>query len=317
MDGFALFLVIVVLGFVVWNLIRSRKRQAQRIEEAANTAAGSDLSIMHDLFEAETRHLAPVSDFHVHDVEARVTFDVPLGEEDDEILNELLVDQAVEVVREKNRELPIDMVEVIVVFAGKDPVREVGRHQLPEAGELPPPSATAALSFAHIAHDPFAAPFEEGVDHSIRYDTKSDAPADELGPIVDELKIPNGLDRGLRANGVDPGALDGPELVLALLRLFGYGVSEQAYPGSYMAIKDGLSTYIITETYEPGQHPELEEAVIRRFLADFNSSGAERGILVTDKYSPFMIHEIETHQPKVRFITRERVQAFVDSMALG
>ena len=317
MDGFALFLIIVVLGFVVWNLIRSRKRQAQRMEEAPGTAAGSEPSTVRDLFGAEAKHLAPVSDFHVHDVEARVTFDVPLPDEDDEVLNELLVDQAVEVVREKNRELPIDMVEVIVVFAGKDPVREVGRHQLPSAGELPPPSPTAALSFANIAHDPFAAPFDADVDHSIHYDTKADVPEDELGPLIDELKIPSGLDRGLRANGLDPAALDGPELVLALLRLFGYGVSEQAYPGSYMAIKDGLSTYILTEAYKPGQHPELEEEVIRRFLADFSSSGAERGILITDKYSPFMIHEIESNQPKVRFITRERVQVFVDSMALG
>lgn len=317
MDGFALFLVIVVLGFVVWNLMRIRKRQAKRMEEADGTAVGSDLSIARDLFDAETKNLAPVSDFHVHDIEARVTFDVPLTEEDDEVFNELLVDQAIEVVREKNRELPIDMVEVIVVFAGKDPLREVGRHQLPSAGELPPPSPTAALSFSNIAHDPFAAPFDSDVDHSIHYDTKSDAPADELGPIIDELKIPNGLDRGLRANGVDPQELNGPELVLALLRLFGYGVSEQAYPGSYMAIKDGLSTYILSEAYHSGDHPELQEDIVRRFIADFSSSGAERGILITDKYSPFMIHEIESNQPKVRFITRERMQAFVDSMALG
>jgi len=316
MDGFAIFLVVVVLGFVVWNLIRSRKNQAKRMEEAAGTAAGNDLSIARDLFNAETKHLAPVKDFHVHDIEARVTFDVPLSEEDDEVFNELLVDQAVEVVREKNRDLPIDMVEVIVVFAG-EPVREVGRHQLPSAGELPPPSPTAGLSFTQIAHDPFAAPFDSDVDHSVHYDTKSDAPEDELGPMIDELKIPSGLDRGLRANGVDPEVLDGPELVLALLRLFGYGVSEQAYAGSYMAIKDGLSTYIYSEAYQSGQHPELEENVISRFLADFSSSGADRGILVTDKYSPFMIHEIEANQPKVRFITRERVQAFVDSMALG
>jgi hypothetical protein len=316
MDGFALFLVIVVLGFVVWNLMRSRKRQAKRLEEAAGTAAGSDLSIARDLFNAETKHLAPVKDFHVHGVEARVTFGVPLSGEKDEVFNELLVDQAVEVVREKNRDLPIDMVEVIVVFAG-EPVREVGRHQLPSAGELPPPSLTAGLSFTQIAHDPFAAPFDSDIDHSVHYDTKSDAPADDLGPIIDELKIPTGLDRGLRASGVDPEALDGPQLVLALLRLFGYGVTEQAYVGSFMAIKDGLSTYILSDAYQSGQHPELEEDVIRRFCIDFDSSGADRGILITDKYSPFMIHEIESNQPKLRFITRERIQAFVDSMALG
>jgi len=68
---------------------------------------------------------------------------------------------------------------------------------------------------------------------------------------------------------------------------------------------------------KPGDHPELEEGVIRRFLADFSSSGAERGLLISDKHSPFMIHDIEANQPKVRFITRERVQRFVDSMAVG
>ena len=99
--------------------------------------------------------------------------------------------------------------------------------------------------------------------------------------------------------------------------MFGYSVSEQAIPGSYMAIKEGVSTYILSDAYEDGQHPQLEESVIRRFLADFGSSGAERGMLITDKYSPFIIHEIESHQPKVRFITRERIQRFIDSMALG
>jgi hypothetical protein len=30
-----------------------------------------------------------------------------------------------------------------------------------------------------------------------------------------------------------------------------------------------------------------------------------------------MIHEIEANQPKIRFVTRERIQRFIDSMALG
>ena len=38
---------------------------------------------------------APVREFHVHGNEARVTFDVPLPDEVDEILNELLVDEAI------------------------------------------------------------------------------------------------------------------------------------------------------------------------------------------------------------------------------
>lgn len=312
---FGIFLVIVVLGGVVFMLIRNRRKQAQLMTDGPKVAAGTELSTVRDLFDPEVGHHAPVADFHVHGNEARVTFDVPLGDEDP-ILNDLLVDEAIEVVRQKKHTLPIDDVEHVVVFAGT-PAREVGRTSLPSPGELPPPGPTAGLSFTQIARDPFASPFDEEVDHSIHYQTKSDTPPDELPPLYEELKIPLGLQRGLRTNGVDPEKVDGPDLVLALLKLFGYKVSEQAYEGSYMALKDGLATYLVTDSYKEGDYPELDEAVIRRFLADFGSSGADRGILITDKYSPFIIHEIEGRQPKIRFITRERVQGFIDSMALG
>jgi hypothetical protein len=317
MDGFAIFLVIVVLGFVVWNLIRSRRRQARLMEESSTTAAGAGLSTGHDLYEPEASHHAPVADFHVRGEEAIVVFDVPLSEEDDPVLNELLVDEAIEVVREKRHTLPIDGVTVIVARAGHGETREIGRTELPAIGELPPPMENMGLTLINIAHDPFAAPFEEETDHSVVYETKTDVPSDELGPIIEELKLPAGLERGLRAIGVDPESVSAPDLVLALLRMFGYGVTEQAMPGTYMVIKDGLSTYILTEPHRPGEHPELGEPTCKRFIAEFGSSGADRGLLVTAKYSPFMIHDIEARQPNLRFITRERIQGFIDWMALG
>lgn len=317
MDGFSVVLVIVILFGAGYMLFRNRRKRGKALKEAATTALGSDLSTTKSLFDAKTTHLAPVASFHVQGVEAQVTFDVPLGDEDDPVLNDLLVEQGIEVVRAKNRELPIDMVEEIVVSAGREPVREVGRHRLPEPGQLPPPSPSAALSFTNIAYDPFEAPFTGGETAVVDYDVPSDTRQDDLPPMIEELQIPMGLDRGLRANGVDPAALDGPELVLSLLRMFGYRVTEQADPGSYLALKDGVTSYIFTVPHHAGEHPELDEPVIRRFLANHGGSGAERGILVTDKYGPFMIHEIETNQPKVKFITRERVQNFVDSMALG
>jgi hypothetical protein len=40
-------------------------------------------------------------------------------------------------------------------------------------------------------------------------------------------------------------------------------------------------------------------------------------MFISDKYGPFTIYEIEANQPRVKFITRERIQRFVDSMALG
>ncbi len=48
----------------------------------------------------------------------------------------------------------------------------------------------------------------------------------------------------------------------------------------------------------------------------FVSSGADRGLLFTDKYAPFMVYDKERREPRIRFISRERLQAFVDSVAM-
>jgi len=317
-ETFIIVLVFAGVIFLMFNMFRNRSKRMKAAAQESRAAAAQGLSISRDLFEAEMGHRAPVEEFHVVGNEARVTFGVPLGESDDEILNDLLADEAIEVLRDRRHTLPIEDVDTVVALAG-DPPRELSRRKLHAPGVLPEPLGdVGGLSFRHIAHDPFAAPFEdEGVDHATLYTTRSDAPPDELGPIRAELDIPKGLDRGMRALGTNPDELNGPDFVLSLLRMFGYGVTEQAYEGSYMALKGGVSTYIVTDAYQPGDHPELEERVIRRFLGDFSTSGADRGMLITDKYSPFMIHEIETNQPKVRFVTRERIQRFIDSMSLG
>ncbi|MCI0543368.1 MAG: hypothetical protein L0Z49_02845 [Actinobacteria bacterium] len=317
MEPFPIFLTVLVLGFVIFYLFRMRKRQSKRMEEAPHTAVAAGLATVRDVFDATKGQHAPVAEFHVRGEEIHVTFDVPLPSERDELLEELLVDEAVEVVREKRHSLPIEEATTIVAHAGRGPVREVGRAKLPAPGQLPPPVLDSGVSLSHVAHDPFAAPFDDQVDHSIHYDVRAEAPGDDLKPLGAELAIPKGLDRGLRALGVNPETADGGELVLALLRMFGYRVSEQAYPGSYLALKDATTTYILTEGYAPGDPPEVSEAVIRRFLADFSSSGADRGMLVSARYAPFSIHEIESRQPRVRFVTRERVQRFIDGMALG
>jgi hypothetical protein len=84
-----------------------------------------------------------------------------------------------------------------------------------------------------------------------------------------------------------------------------------------MASKAGETTYLVEERHEPGEHPELEESVIRKFLIEFGSSGANRGMLVTDKYGPFEIYELERRNPRVRFVTRNRLQSMVDSLSLS
>ncbi len=316
MEPFLIVLAIIVVLLVVGNLFRSRREKMKAAENQSNAAYGSGLSTAKDLFADEMAGTAPVDSFHVVGEEAIVTFSVPLGDDDDEVLNDLLVAQAVEVVRDKRKHLPIDGVTEIVVNAG-DPAREVGRAPLPEPGQLPPPPADGTFGFQHVAHDPFAAPFDQETDHSVSYDTAARAPSDDLGSLKDELKIPKGLERGLRAAGSDPDAIDGPDFVISLLRIFGYSLTEHSTPGSYIAMKGGNTTYIYTHAHEEGGHPELDEGVIRRFIGEFASSGADRGMLVSDKYGPFAVYDIERNQPKVRFVTRERLQQFIDSMAVG
>jgi len=300
---------LIVLAVIATGLRRQRKRAAEvDLEDKSWLRASSPAP------EPAIR-TAPVREFHVSGHEARVSFDVPMPDEDDPILNELLVDEAVEVVREKRHTLPIPEVTEIVVFAGRESVREVGRYKLPSPGELPPVIEAAIFDLTHIARDPFASQFD--IDPGVSYETTVRVPDDDLGPLRDELKVPMGLDRGLRARGVDPDSISGPDFILALLELFGYKVVSQGEPGVYMATKANVDTFIRTDIHGPGQHPELDESVIRKFVVEFGTSGAARGILISDKYGPFMTHDIEDKDRRIRFVTRERTQAFIDSMALG
>ncbi|MGH8913519.1 MAG: hypothetical protein ACRDZM_03290, partial [Acidimicrobiia bacterium] len=302
------FVALIVLAVIAIALRRQRKRAASIDLEDKSWLRANPLEL-----EPSVR-TAPVRDFHVHGTEARVYFDVPMPDEDDPILNELLVDEAVEVVREKRHNLPIGDVTEIVVFAGRGEDRQVGRSKLPAPGVLPPPIESDVFNLTHIARDPFATQFD--VDHTLRIDTAVQVPADELSPLRDELKVPIGLDRGLRARGLDPDTMTGPEFILSLLEMFGYTVKRQDEPGLYMASKANVSTFIRAVSHVPGEHPELDVSVIRKFVAEFATSGADRGMLVSDKYGPFMTHDIEDTDRRIRFITRERAQAFVDSMSL-
>jgi hypothetical protein len=302
------FIALVVLGVVVISLRRQRKR-----------AAAVDLEDTSWLRRAPVepdpiaKRLA-VADFHVHGSEARVVFDVPLPEENDPILNDLLVDEAVEVVREKRHSLPIDEVTEIVVFAGRGESREIGRTKLPAPGQLPTAIQPDMLNLTHIARDPFASQFEDELITQV--ETQVHVPEDDLGPVGRELRIPMGLERGLRTRGVDPTTASGPELIIALLEMFGYEVNPQI-DGTFIAIKDNLRTFIRAEPHLPGSYPELDEQVVRKFIVEFGTAGAGRGLLISDKLGPFMIHDVEATNPRIRFVTRERIQRFIDSMALG
>src|SRR5690554_5600476 len=137
----AIALTIIILSLVIWWLFRARTRNARLLEEGTTTAFEAGLSTSGPVFSTETGSRAPVSEFTVRGGAIHVTFDVPLPEERDEVLEELLLAEAVEVVREKRHTLPLGDLEEIVVHAGRgDRVRDVGRVTLPAKGELPPPA---------------------------------------------------------------------------------------------------------------------------------------------------------------------------------
>ncbi len=105
-------------------------------------------------------------------------------------------------------------------------------------------------------------------------------------------------------------------MVSGLLRLFGYSITPVAAASTYHASKGGATIFVTEVAHEPQDNPELEEAAMRGFLVDFLGSKCDRGILVSDKFAPFSIYQMEKAEPRIQFVTRERLQKFIDKMAL-
>ncbi len=307
MLGIFLIILALVLGAIAVLSKRRSDTLRARVEGAQATAS----------IDAD-RPRPSVSAFHVRGDEAQVFFDVPLAEgETDEVLGELLTNEALEVVREKRHELPFDGVTTVVAFAGRggEP-RRVGSVSLEKPGVLPQPMVTApSLHLGHIGFDPLEKQFSD--------DLLQNAPSvvsaqreDALGPIGAELRLPRAVAVGLRAQGVDPATMTSAEMVHSLLRLFGYTVTATKNPLAFNATKAGLTTYLREDRYQAGDFPEVGDVTMREFVAEFVNSGADRGLLVSDKFSPFGVYERERREPRIRFVTRERLQKFVDALSL-
>lgn len=258
-----------------------------------------------------------VSAFHVVGNEAQVTFDVPLAAEGpDDLMRELLVNEALEVTREKRHNLPIDQVTEVVALAGRGDVKEVGRIKLPAPGELPPPlTGAAVLDLSAVDIDPLHDQFEGRTDATPQ-STMSASSEGELPPIGQELRLPRAVEVGLRAQGIDPASMTAGELLRGTLSVFGYTVSQED-DHLYRAMRAGTSTLIYEVPHEAGGYQEVSDSSIRDFTMNFLASKADRGILISDKFGPFEVYERERNDPRVRFVTRERLQNFLDSLALS
>ncbi len=309
-------LIVAAVLFGVGLLLRRVRENDPRVAEARAQKGGRAKTPAPEEPELDLSGPRPsVVGMNVSGSEAHVTFDVPLPEGDDTILSELLVGEAVEVLRERRDSVPISTIDTVIAFAGRPMPSEVGRTTLPAAGELPDASESPSmLSLSSIAEDPLSAEIDWSADTGGGAVVSA---GDELGPIYGELRLPKAIETGLRAQGIDPATMSAADLVTGTLSLIGYGVIEGPMDGTWYAEKAGARTFIREVPHGSGDHPELEDDAISRFLFEFQSAGADRGLLVTDKFGPFSVYEKERREPRVRFLTRERLQKVVDSMALG
>ena len=301
MDSVAVIVIIVVgvaAAVAAYVVTRRRSGAAPAPEELATSG----------------RLSVPLGEFHVRGDEAHVTFDVPLPDGDpDPVLSDMLVREAVEVVREKRHHLPIGDVRRVIAFGKRngDEVR-VGSVDLETPGELPPPVAPELLPKLHPSgFDPFEVLSELQQAPGLA----AGAAGEELAPLAEELRLAANVEAGLRTQGIDPATAGAGDVVIGIMRLAGHHIENKG-DDTHHVTRAGETIFVRVVPHTAGDHPELNEGEIRRFAVEFAGSGADRGLLVTEKYSPFEIYERERREPRVRFVTRERLQAFVDALAL-
>ena len=137
-------------------------------------------------------------------------------------------------------------------------------------------------------------------------------PTDELTPIGDDLKLTGVVEAGSACPGLDPETAPTSTLVPALLRLAGYTVSGSGH--RFTATKAGDDHHIEIVDHSGGDHPSSPSVRSTSSWCASARSGAARGMLFTAKYGPFLIYDKERREKRVRFVTRERFQSFVNAI---
>ncbi len=276
---------------------------------------------------AEDRVRPILVDFHVHDTTAMIYYNVPLPEgEVDEYLRDLVCHDASLVLHEKRAHgLPIAQVTRATVFGRRgDEAVQIGTREFEEPGLIPEIAAPELIPHMSVAgHDPLAHLGEQDLD--IQPGVADREAKEGLSPFLDEIMIAEAVEVRLRAAGVDPANVSLQDLALSLLKTAGYeievgraGVStvESGTAEVYMARKAGSEALVVIVPHASGEHPELSERVVNTFVIAVAETNPQRALLITDKFGPYLVYEKERSDPRCRFITRERLQAFVNSFAL-
>jgi hypothetical protein len=300
--GIVVFAVVVAIAVYLWL---RRDTEAGNGELATAAVAGM------------TKR-RPEADFHVVRNEAQVIFDVPLPTGGaDPVLRDLLLRQATELIRDrKRRGQPLEGIDTLRVYAKRSgETVEVVSRELAELSELPEVAPPLPLARTVAEDHDLLRQLDES-------DIKGAASAgdptalDQLEPVGADIRLTAGLEAGLRSIGIDPDTMSVEDLGIGLLELAGYRLQDRG-DGSYVASGGGTTSYVAFVPHEAGSYPELETSAINQFLVGFSTARTDRGLLITDKFGPYSVYQKERSNPNCRFITRERLQAFVDSIALG
>lgn len=258
----------------------------------------------------------PEHEFHVVDNEITIDFAVPIPAAGaDEVLTDLLSHHALEIIRDrKQRGQPLDGLPVARLSATR-----LGEQVEVAVLDLGQPDEVIEIEIPDLVPRPLVAGYDPLARFGERKETNvmplAEQRGDEMPLLPDQVRLTAGVAAGLRAQGVDPEQMTVSQLGLGLLRLSGYDITDRGN-GSYLAIGHGSTTLVQIIDHVPGEYPELAEAAVTSFLIAYAGARTERGLLITDKYGPYVIYQKERANPDVMFVVRERLQDFVDAVAV-
>jgi hypothetical protein len=306
-------IVAVIVGLVLIGIVWA-------IVTAVRSTTSDSFLTSRPVPDAQDRLRPKLADFHVKDDTARIYYDVPLPAGDiDDHLRDLLCHDAASVLHEKRAHgLPIDQVVQAEVFGerGGQPV-EVAVLELEEPGVIPELVVPDLVPHAAASgYDPLAHLGDQ--EFEIQPGVASGVEREGLPPFSDEITFAKSVEAELRAAGVDPYSASLSDLSLALLQIGGYQVAPApgASANTHIAQKAGSTALIVVHEHQAGEHPELSEKAVNGFVVSVAQNNPQRALLITDMFSPYIVYEKERSDPRCRFITRERLQPFVDSFAL-
>jgi hypothetical protein len=263
-----------------------------------------------------------VSSFHVAGDTAITTFGAPLGTaEPGQHLVDLLSLAAVEFLHAKQKDgLPLSEVSKIDVRAmrGAEP-ESISIIDLPNKGQLP--LIASMRTVAEPVVDPIGEMAKVVADSSV---VATPTTAGDLPSVASFIQLGGPTEASLRAMGVDTSNLSLHDLVVGLFQVSGYeildgrtGASGVTGAETFRLVRSGKSTSVVLLPHVEGSYPEIGDTVFTELAIAAGQVQGDDVIFISDKFAPYSMYERERRDKRILFVTRERLQGFVDSFGLG